>query len=282
MLMCYSHTSRNDWALFTSHLPGTAQLRDVTWEQALLLITGPKTDEVLRPLMSDNDWERVAGLANLTADNVVIAGVATTVSRCSYPGGLGYELMATKEDGAAARLYEQLRLSQATDVTEFGYSALHCMRTEAARACFAVEVPEGINYLDCVPKFLAKLKEHQADFCGREAIRASTAGRFLVHLQAEDPHFFLSCMNFQAPAVGGPQRLLLDGQDIGYVTTGFYGFRAGRAVMFALVDKSPDLGLTSKKALSHMTHGRLAVTGTDGAIGSVVSVVSDAEGLVRA
>jgi glycine cleavage system aminomethyltransferase T len=224
----------------------------------------------------------VAALANFTACDVVAGGVPTTVSRVSYCGGLGYELHAPKENGGAASLYEQLRQSQAADVTEFGYTAMQVMRTEVARPCFTVEVPQGINYLDCVPKFLAKLKDHQADFCGRDAIKASAADKFLVHLQAEDPHFFMSCMNAKVPALGGPHRLLLDGEDVGYVTSGFYGFRAGRAVMFALADKRPDLGLTGKQALMHMARGRLAVSGADGALGSVVSVVSDAEGLVRA
>jgi len=281
LLMCYAITSRLDWAFMQSNLPRGVTLKDVTWDEALLVITGPQTDAVLQPLMPSADWERVLNLANFTAVPVRIAGQPVIVSRVSYCGGLGYELHAPVEGGAAALVYDQLLGSTSAPVTELGYTATQVMRTEAARPCFTVDIPAGARYLDCVPKFLAKLGDQQPDFLGKSAIKSGgPAGKFLVHLSADDPSYFLAVMNATAPEVGGKHRILLDGEDIGYVTSGFYGFRTGRAVMFALLDKRPDLGLSGKKSLSQVESGRLCVSDDDGTVATALSVVSDAEALI--
>ena len=90
----------------------------------------------------------------------------------------------------------------------------------------------------------------------------------------------MSCLNVAAPEVGGKHRILFDCHDVGYVTSGFYGFRAGRSVMFALLDTRSDLGLTGKKALTKAELGRLKVSDGSGVSGTVVSVVKDAEMLI--
>lgn len=281
LLMCYALTSRSDWELLSENLPSGVSLHDATWENALLMVTGPQTDNVLRSLMSSRSWELVNALPNFTAAPVSIAGVSATLSRVSYCGGLGYELHVPQQDESAAKLYEALRGSSAADVTEFGYTAMQVMRTEAARPCFTVDIPDRARYLDCVPKFLAKLGDDQPDFQGKTAIKyGGAAEKFLVHLSAENPHYFLNCMNVCAPRIGGKHRLLLDGEDVGYVTSGFYGFRAGRAVMFGLLNKTPELGLTGKKALTQMEIGRLTVTAENGEAATAVGVVKDAEAMI--
>ena len=264
-----SHAS---YAALMEHLPTGVTLSDVTWDYSLLMVTGPKTDGVLQPLMSVSDWEQVAALPNFSAADVNIAGQPTTVSRVSYCGGLGYELHVPNANGAAVALYDSLQGN--SSVTEIGYTATNLMRTEAARPFFTVDIPMRARYLDCVPKFLAKLGDNQPDFVGKAAIKNGVgASKFQVHLAAEDPHFFMSCLNVAAPEVGGKHRILFDGHDVGYVTSGFYGFRAGRSVMFALLDTRSDLGLTGKKALTKAELGRLKVSDDSGVSGTVVSVV---------
>jgi len=279
LLMCYALTSRFDYAALMEHLPTGVTLSDVTWDYSLLMVTGPKTDCVLQPLMRVSDWEQVAALPNFSAADVNIAGQPTTVSRVSYCGGLGYELHVPNANGAAVALYDALQGN--SSVTEIGYTATNLMRTEAARPFFTVDIPMRARYLDCVPKFLAKLGDNQHDFVGKAAIKNGVgASKFQVHLAAEDPHFFMSCLNVVAPEVGGKHRILFDGHDVGYVTSGFYGFRAGRSVMFALLDTRSDLGLTGKKALTKAQLGRLKVSDDSGVSGTVVSVVKDAEMLI--
>jgi glycine cleavage system aminomethyltransferase T len=202
------------------------------------------------------------------------------VIRASYCGGLGYELHVPTKDGAASQLYRHLQDSNAATVTEIGYRALQTMRTEAARSCLSIDLPLGSPYIDCTPKIFAKLGDDQADFVGKDAIKHASAGKFLVHLSAADPHFFIEALNANVPPLGGRHRIFFDGHDVGYVTSGFYGFRAGRAVMLAMIDKRPDLGLTGKKAVRTAELGRLRVSDETGAPASPLSVVENAEDMI--
>ena len=98
-VIAWLQRAREDFAAL-----GGTELIEVTQEQALLSLQGPRSRDVLAAL-TDADVSSEAWAFRDSRD-VSVAGIATRVTRITYVGELGYELLVARAEASA--LYDAL------------------------------------------------------------------------------------------------------------------------------------------------------------------------------
>lgn len=200
------------------------QVKNVTEERGCLVLTGPRSRDVLGQLTE-------ADLTNgafrwLTGQEIDVAGKPVRALRVSYVGELGWELHCRMEDLVA--LYDALwQAGEAHGIADFGAYAVNSMRMEKAYKGWAAEMTNEITMVEAdMERFVAYDKE---DFIGKAATLA-------VKQQGAKTQ----CVYFEAEAgesdVHGGEAVLSDGKVIGVTTSGGFGHVTQKSLGFAFVD----------------------------------------------
>jgi len=208
------------------------EIRDVSDEFGVLVLTGPRSRDVLAPLTRADlssarfPWLR---MQQLQAGSIPIRAL-----RVSYAGELGWELHAPI--GALRELYVSLLQAGAPfGIGDFGLYALNSLRMEKAYRGFGSELTNEVSPWEAgLDRFVALDK---GEFLGREGlIRRRDRGLALrlVYLSVAAPD--LDILG-QEPVYRG-ERL------IGSVTSGGFGHAVGTNLAFAYVETGsvPDHG----------------------------------------
>jgi dimethylglycine dehydrogenase len=200
------------------------RIDNVTDQRGVLVVSGPKSRELLSPLTSqqlDN-----AAFPYLSAKEIDIAGVKVRALRVSYVGELGWELHAPIDELASlhAALWKQ---GQALGVAHYGLYAVNSMRLEKGYKAWGSELTNEINMLEAdMPRFIRFDKQ---DFVGREATQKARNDSFkiaYVEVQAKDAD------------ARGAESILSGEHCIGVTTSGGYGHRVGKSLAFVCVPPS--------------------------------------------
>lgn len=212
-----------DW--MGSHLPkdGSAELTRGSTRDATLMIMGPESRALLSRLTDSNlsaeamPWMSVA--------EIDIGGIGCTAMRVSYVGELGWELHLDSQH--LARLYAEIcQIGKQFGLADFGSYALNCMRIEKAYHGWGADFGTEYTMFDAgLEKFVAFDKP---DFIGRDAVlrqRQSAPEWRFVRLLVANPE--------ADPLPGNP--ILAQGNRIGYVTSGGYGFRIGKTLALGYI-----------------------------------------------
>jgi dimethylglycine dehydrogenase len=222
-LVSAAATELHDYAWLEWHLPddGSVELRNDTERYSVLTLAGPRSRELLEPLV-DDDISREA-LPFFRARHLEVAEVPTLTLRVSYVGELGFELHHPVEHQRA--LYERLReAGERLELVDFGYRALESLRLEKAYRLWGADMSADWTPLEAgLERFVAFDK---GDFVGRDALlrqRAEGVRRSLACLTVEtedaDPH--------------GNEPVRADGTPIGYVAAGGYGHIVEQSIALA-------------------------------------------------
>jgi dimethylglycine dehydrogenase len=211
-----------DW-LAQSLNPGErVQIDNVTEERGVLIVSGPRSREVLAGLTDAN-------LGNdefpwLTGREIRIAGHEMRALRVSYVGELGWELHPPT--AALPELYEALfERGRAFGIANYGLYAVNSMRIEKGYKAWSSELTNELNLLEAdMGRFFAAKKE---DFVGRAATLAAAPRPFKVVYAQIDA---------AATDARGGEPALADGRCIGVTTSGAYGHRVKKSLAFACVD----------------------------------------------
>jgi dimethylglycine dehydrogenase len=222
-LVSAAATELHDYAWLDWHLPddGSVELRNDTERHGVLTLAGPRSRELLQPLVEE-DVSRGA-FPFFRARRLEVAGVPTLALRVSYVGELGFELHHPVEHQRT--LYERLlEAGEALALVDFGYRALDSLRLEKAYRLWGADMSADWTPLEAgLERFVAFDK---GDFVGRDALlrqRSEGIGRTLACLTVEtddaDPH--------------GNEPVRADGTPIGYVAAGGYGHVVEQSIALA-------------------------------------------------
>jgi glycine cleavage system aminomethyltransferase T/glycine/D-amino acid oxidase-like deaminating enzyme len=214
----------HDLGWMQRHLPddGSVRLRDATSALACFGIWGPKTRDILQPLTAD-DLSNDA-FPYMSARMITLGTLVLLALRVTYVGELGWELYIPSEYGRS--LWRTLwEAGRPHGLLAGGYRAIDALRLEKGYRAWSSDItPEETPY-EAGLGFAVKL-DKGVDFIGREALLAAKGpGRRKV----------LRCLALDDPrsVALGNEPVRVEGQIVGRVTSGGYGFAVEKSIAFA-------------------------------------------------
>jgi glycine cleavage system aminomethyltransferase T/glycine/D-amino acid oxidase-like deaminating enzyme len=205
------------------HLPegGGVQLADVTSQWACFGIWGPRSREILAPLTPANLGNEAFPYMSLR--ETTVGNVPVRMLRVTYVGELGWEIYCPTEYGLG--LWQTLwEAGQPYGMLAAGYRAIDSLRLEKGYRVWGADItPDETPYEGGVG-FCVKLDK--AGFVGREALERA---------QAEGPRTRLRCLTLDDPrrVALGNEPVRVEGDVVGRVTSGGYGYTVERSVAYA-------------------------------------------------
>ena len=222
-------SERHDMDWLTSHLRADedVQLRSLTNDQTILVLAGPKARDVLSAA-ARGDWSAQA-FPWLSLRECFVGIAPATVMAVSFSGELAYEIHVPNASLYAA--YLALREAGTEHgLRLFGARAVESMRMEKGFLHWKADL---LTEFDPYETGLARfVKEDKPEFIGRDALMARKAAGPAKQLVT------LSVSTRQAPTHPGAS-VMMEGQVVGTVTSGAWGYRTGLNLAYAFVD--PDL-----------------------------------------
>ena len=223
---------QHDLAWIRQHAPadGSVRIADVTSDLACFGLWGPRAREILQPLTT-------ADLSNesfpyMSARELSLGSVPCLALRVTYVGELGWELYCSTELGL--ELWDTLwAAGKAHGLVAGGYKAIESLRLEKGYRVWGADItPEDTPFEACLG-FAVKLDK--GDFLGREALAS-----------AGEPERMLRCLTLHDPrAVAlGSEPVRIDGELVGRVTSGGYGYTVGKSIAYAYVPAAHGVGTT--------------------------------------
>ncbi|HEX6137265.1 MAG TPA: glycine cleavage T C-terminal barrel domain-containing protein, partial [Casimicrobiaceae bacterium] len=215
-----SGQTTRDFAWIERHIGADehAALVDVTSAYSIVSVMGPRAEALLGALSRD-DLSKAA-LPFATSRVVDVGYARARATRISYVGGPGYELCVPTDQ--CATLYDALWSEGARfGLRDAGYYTIDALRVEAGRRAWGAELSPDDTPLEAGLDYAVALDKPA--FIGREALlrqRERGLSRRLVQFTPDDPAAF--------PWGGEP--ILMDGRNIGELTSAGYSRKLGRAV----------------------------------------------------
>ncbi len=206
------------WNWVEPRIPDGVEGRDISGRTALIAVQGPKSEEVLQPLVQ-------ADLGQLGYYRLVetqVAGHPAVVSRTGYTGEDGFEIYLEWELGP--EVWERLASNQT--VKPIGLGARDTLRLEAGYSLYGHELTEEVTPYQVGLGWVVKLA---TDFIGKGALeREKSAGLKTTVIGFE-------MVGRQIPRQGYP--IFAGDREIGRVTSGTFSPSLGKGVGLALVER---------------------------------------------
>jgi glycine cleavage system aminomethyltransferase T/glycine/D-amino acid oxidase-like deaminating enzyme len=221
---------QHDLAWIRQHAPddGSVHVADVTSSYACLGLWGPAARGLLQPLTSADLSNEAFGY--MRARPVDVGHVPCLALRVTYVGELGWELYCATELGLA--LWDTLwEAGRDHGLVAGGYRAIDSLRLEKGYRVWGADItPEDTPY-EAGLGFAVKLDK--GDFFGRGALVA-----------AAEPARLLRCVTLADPrsVALGSEPVRADGELVGRVTSGGYGYTVGRSIAYAYLPAALDVG----------------------------------------
>jgi 4-methylaminobutanoate oxidase (formaldehyde-forming) len=196
-----------------------AALFDVSNGYSVLSVMGPKAEALLGRLSPD-DLSK-SGMPFSCTKEIDVGYARVRAARMSYVGGPGYELYVTTDQ--CLTLYDALMdAGAAFGLRDAGYYTIDALRIEAGRRAWGAELSPDETPWEAGLAYAVEV-DKPAPFIGRDALAAKPAGAItkrLVLLSFDDATAF--------PWGGEP--ILVDGKNVGEITSAGYSRRHGRAL----------------------------------------------------
>ena len=218
-----------DWWHLKKHLHGDVTLTDISQQYACLSLQGPNARNTLAKIVEgDVSAEGFAfgvGRFDKIEDNQV------WLQRLSYAGELGWEIFIPA--GNAVAVFKALQnAGNEFDLRLAGLHALNSLRLEKGFRHWGHDIGAEDNMIQAGLGFVAK--PDAGDFVGCDAfVRQKAAGlpdRRLLQFLVEDPE----------PMLYHNEPVIMNGEAVGYLTSGMYAHSLGGAIGMGFVNK-PDL-----------------------------------------
>ena len=196
-----------------------ARLVDVTEERATLAVMGPRARDLLADV-SNHDLSNAA-FPFAHARDIEIAGRRALALRITYVGELGWELHMAKADAPA--IFDALmRQGARFGASLGGYRAIESLRLEKAYRAWGADITPNDTPLEAGLGFAVSFGRER-DFIGRNALlaqRDAPLKKRLACFVCED----------EAVVLIGRETILREGEPVGYLSSGGYGYTIGRPI----------------------------------------------------
>jgi glycine cleavage system aminomethyltransferase T/glycine/D-amino acid oxidase-like deaminating enzyme len=215
-----------------------AVLVDVTSGYAVIGLMGPHAQPLLAAL-ADEPLTPAALPFAMTAE-IDVGYARVRAGRMSYVGGPGFELVVPTEQ--CVTLYDALWSEGGRfGLRDAGYYTMDALRIEAGRRAWGAELSPDETPLEAGLASMVRM-DKAMPFLGQSALlrqRAVGVARRLVRFTFDDPAAF--------PWGGEP--LLMDGRNVGELTSAGYSFKLGRAVALGYARAEPGVAALSDDAI---------------------------------
>jgi aminomethyltransferase len=208
LVVVNASNTEKDFAWMLDNMAGfDVTLTNISDHTSMLALQGPKAEQILARAASDD-------AANLPFHGVgvsmLLGDIPAIVARTGYTGEDGFELFV--DDDNVVRLWDTLlELGKEDGLKPCGLGARDSLRFEPCLALYGHEIDDDINPYEAKLGWVVKLDK--GDFVGGETLRRikqAGAARKLAGFE----------MIGRGIARGGYEIRSLDGERIGYVTTG--------------------------------------------------------------
>jgi glycine cleavage system aminomethyltransferase T/glycine/D-amino acid oxidase-like deaminating enzyme len=207
---------RHDLAWMRLHAPDGIQVEDVTSKNACLGLWGPAAREILQPLTTED-----LTFPYMRARELAVGSVPCLVLRVTYVGELGWELYCPMEFGL--RLWDTIwEAGRGYGLVAGGYKAIDSLRLEKGYRVWGSDITPEDTPFEAGLGFAVKLDK--GEFIGRDAL-----------LTAPKPERRLTCLVLDDPrsVALGSEPVRVDGEILGRVTSGGYGYTVDRSIAYA-------------------------------------------------
>ncbi len=216
-----SGQATRDASWIERHIDATefAALVDVTSAYSVISLMGPKSEALLAQLSPD-DLSRNGLPFSMTAE-IDVGHARVRAARMSYVGGPGYEMVVPTDQ--CVTLYDALCNAGAPfGLKDAGYYTIDALRIEAGRRAWGPELSPDETPWEAGLSYAVKM-DKAAPFIGRAALvkqRDAGVRKRLVMFTFDDAAAF--------PWGGEP--ILMDGRNVGELTSAGYSRKHGRAI----------------------------------------------------
>jgi len=201
-----------------------ARMIDVTSGYAVLSLMGPRARVVLGAV-AESDVSNEAFPFG-TWRELMIAGTPVRALRVTYVGELGWELHVAVETAAA--VYDTIMAAgRPHGIVNAGYRAIESLRLEKGYRAWGSDIGPDHTPLEAGMAWAVKLKQN-APFLGREALAEQATKplkKRLAGFTVEDPAIVLL----------GREAIFRDGQQVGWLTSGGYGYTVAKNIGYGYV-----------------------------------------------
>ena len=208
----------HDYGWIADHLPKTGvSFEDVTEGWGTLSLMGPRARDILAAVTAEDVSN--AALPFGSARILTISGVKVRALRVTYVGELGWELHCPINQ--LGEVYDALMAAD-PDLRPVGYRALESLRLEKGYRAWSSDITPNDTPFEAGLGWAVKLKSN-TPFHGRAALEAAQGKpltKSLMTFTVEDP----------AAVLVGRETILRDGQAVGYLTSGGYGYSIGKSI----------------------------------------------------
>jgi glycine cleavage system aminomethyltransferase T/glycine/D-amino acid oxidase-like deaminating enzyme len=225
--------ANHDAAWLRGNLPddGSAEVRDITASRVCFGMWGPRARDILAAVTRDDVSD--AGFPYLTAREMSVGAVPVLALRVTYVGELGWELYAPTEYGRAlwATLWDAGREH---GLVAGGYRAIDALRLEKGYRAWSSDITPDETPFEAGLGFAVDL-EKPSPAMARDALVAS---------RAAGPRKRLRCLVLDDPLAVclGNEPVRVDGEVVGRVTSGGYGFAVERSIAYAYLPPDRSIG----------------------------------------
>jgi aminomethyltransferase len=168
LVVVNASNAERDFEWIASRAGSGVQVTNESDQWALIAFQGPKSVEILRPLMTPG----ADGLKYYGFLQGEVAGRPAILSRTGYTGEDGFELYLRPDD--APQVWRRLLEAGAYHgVTPAGLGARDTLRLEASMALYGHEIDETTTPFEAGLAWVVKM--NKGDFLGREALAAQQA-----------------------------------------------------------------------------------------------------------
>ncbi|MHB8643158.1 MAG: GcvT family protein [Gaiellaceae bacterium] len=216
---------QHDLAWIRQHAPDGVRVDDVTSQYACLGLWGPRARDILQPLTTT-----ALDFPYMRARELSVGPVPCLALRVTYVGELGWELYCPSEFGLA--LWDAVwAAGREHGLVAGGYKAIDSLRLEKGYRVWGADITPDDTPWEAGLGFAVKLDK--GEFLGRAALVAS-----------QQPERLLRCLVLDdARAVAlGSEPVRVDGELVGRVTSGGYGYSVERSIAYAYLPAARDVG----------------------------------------
>ncbi|KPF51618.1 MAG: FAD-dependent oxidoreductase [Alphaproteobacteria bacterium] len=216
----------HDFGWISDHIPAglDCTLSDITEDWGTLSLMGPRAREVLAGVTAADVSNAAFPFGHVR--EIGIAGATVRALRVTYVGELGWELHIPI--AALGEVYDVLMAAGKThDIRPIGYRALESLRLEKAYRAWSSDITPNDTPFEAGLGWAVKLRKN-TDFLGRRALEG-LAGQPLkkrfMGFTVDDPSI----------VIAGRETILRNGEAVGYLTSGGYGYTLGRNIGYGYV-----------------------------------------------